>query len=184
MNIALTALWLPILLSGIAVFVVSSVIWAVFQYHNSDWQKTADEESVRAALRGLSPGQYAVPYAPDNKAKQDEAWQQKYKDGPVAMFAVVPHGSMAMGRQLTQWFIYCLAISVCVAYIASVALMPGAEYLKVFQITSTVAFLSYAAGQGLGFIWFGHTAGRFIKDLFDGLVYGLVTGGFFGWLWP
>lgn len=184
MNIAFTALWLPILLSGIAVFIVSSLIWAVIQYHNSDWQELPDEESARAALKGVLPGQYTVPYAVDHKARNNEAWQQKYKDGPAAMLVVVPHGSLAMGKQMTQWFIYCVVISVFVAYITSIALMPGAEYLKVFQVASTVAFLSYGAGQGLGYIWFGHTAGRFIKDLLDALVYGLVTGGFFGWLWP
>lgn len=184
MNIALTSLWLPILLSGVAVFVVSSLIWAVIQYHQSDWQKLPDEESARSTLRGVSPGQYALPHATDNKARQDEAWMQKYKEGPAAMLVVVPHGSLAMGKQLTQWFVYCLVISVFVGYIASAALMPGAEYMKVFQITSTVAFLSYAGAHGLGFVWFGHTAGRFAKDLFDGLVYGLVTAGIFGWLWP
>ncbi len=184
MNITLTSLWLPILLSGVAVFLVSSLIWAVIQYHNSDWQKLPDEESARSALKGTAAGQYALPYAADNKAKQDEAWQQKYREGPVAMLVVVPHGSMAMGKQMVQWFVYCLAISVCVAYIAGVTLVPGTEYLKVFQVTSTVAFLSYAGAHGLGVIWFGHTTGRFLKDMFDGLVYGLITGGFFGWLWP
>ena len=184
MNIALTSLWLPILFSAIAVFIVSSLIWAVIQYHNSDWQKLPDEESARSALKGAAAGQYSLPHATDNKAKQDKDWQKKYQDGPVAMLVVVPHGSMAMGKQMIQWFVYCLVISVCVAYIAGVTLMPGAEYLKVFQVTSTVAFLSYAGAHGLGFIWFGHTTTRFLKDLFDGLIYGLLTGGFFGWLWP
>ena len=184
MNVALTTLWLPILLSGIAVFIVSSLIWAVIQYHNSDWQKLPEEEAARTALKGAAPGQYTLPYADDNKARQDPVWQEKYKEGPAAMLIVLPHGSLAMAKQMIQWFIYCVVISLFVAYIAGIALLPGAEYLKVFQVTSTVAFLSYAGAHGLGYIWFGHTLGRFLKDLFDGLVYGLITGAFFGWLWP
>lgn len=184
MNVALASLWLPILLSTIIVFVVSSLIWAVIQYHNADWQRLPNEEGARSALTGVTPGQYSIPHAADNKTKQSEAWQQKYKEGPAAFIVVVPHNLTGMGKQMTQWFIYIAIVSVFVAYLTSVAFMPGTEYLKVFQVASTVAFLAYAGAHGLGYIWFGHTTGRFLKDLFDGLVYGLLTGGVFGWLWP
>jgi hypothetical protein len=36
----------------------------------------------------------------------------------------------------------------------------------------------------MGFIWFGHTWGRTLKDVADGVIYGLLTAGIFGWLWP
>jgi hypothetical protein len=184
MNVELTALWLPILLSGVAVFIISSLIWAVIQYHNSDWRALPDEEAARAALRSATPGQYAVPYAADNAAKADEAWQAKYKEGPAAMIVVVPHGDLAMGKQLGQWFAWCLLISLFVAYIAGTTLAAGADYLKVFQITSTTAILAYGGGVGMNMIWFGATGGRTVKDLLDALIYGLVTAGIFGWLWP
>ena len=184
MNVTLTSLWLPILLSGVAVFVVSSLIWAVIQYHNADWQKPADEDAVRAALKGAAPGHYAVPHATDNVAKADEAWQAKFKEGPVAMITVVPHGEMNMGPQMIKWLVYCVVISVFVAYVAGTTLLPGADYLKVFQVTSTTAFLAYGGAAGVNLVWFGHTVGRTAKDLFDALVYGLATAGIFGWLWP
>jgi hypothetical protein len=184
MNVELSALWLPILLSTIAVFIVSSLIWAVIQYHNSDWKRLADEESARTALKGAPPGQYAIPYAADNAAKADEAWQARYKEGPVAMITVVPHGEPAMGKQLVQWFAWCLLISIFVGYIAGTTLSAGSEYLKVFQITSTTAILAYGGGAGMNMIWFGATGSKTIKDLLDALVYGLVTGGIFGSLWP
>ena len=63
MNVSLTSLWLPILLSAVIVFIASSVIWMVIQYHNSEWKKLPDEEAARSALRGASPGQYSVPHA-------------------------------------------------------------------------------------------------------------------------
>ena len=184
MNVALTSLWLPILLSGIAVFFVSSLIWAVIQYHNSDWQKTSDEEATRNALSGLGVGQYAVPYAADNAAKADESWQAKYKEGPVAMITVMEHGDLGMGKQLTRWFVYCIFISLLVAYIAGVTLAAGADYMKVFQVTSTTTILAHGGGAGMNMIWFGATPGRTVKDVLDAVIYGLVTAGFFSWLWP
>ena len=184
MNVELSALWLPILLSTVAVFIVSSLIWAVIQYHNSDWKRLPDEESVRTTLKGASPGQYAIPYAADNAARADEAWQAKYREGPAAMITVVPHGEPAMGKQLVQWFAWCLLISIFVGYIAGTTLPAGSEYLKVFQITSTTAILAYGGGAGMNMIWFGATGSKTVKDLLDALIYGLVTGGIFGSLWP
>jgi hypothetical protein len=184
MNVSLAALWLPILASGFAVFVVSSLIWAVIQYHNSDWQKLPDEEATRAALKDVPVGQYALPHAADNAAKADEAWQAKYREGPVAMLTIVPHGDLSMGKQLGQWFVYCVVISFLVAYVAGMTLAPGADYLMVFRVTSTTALLAYGGAAGLNLIWFGHTVGRTVKDVVDALVYGLITAGIFGWLWP
>jgi hypothetical protein len=184
MTVDLTSLWLPILLSAIAVFIVSSLIWTVIQWHNSDWRKLPDEEAVRQALRGATPGQYAVPHAADNKARQVSEWQEKFKEGPAAMMVVLPHGSMAMGKQLIQWFIYCLIISTLVAYVAAATLPAGVEYLKVFQVAGTAAILAYAGSTAMGSIWFGHSWGRTLKDIADGVIYGLLTAGMFGWLWP
>lgn len=184
MNVALTSLWLPILLSGVVVFIVSSLIWTVVGYHNSDWSELPDENSVSAALKGTAPGQYHLPYVADNKGKQSEEWQAKFREGPAAMVTVVPHGSLAMGKQLGTWLVYCLAISLMVAYVTSRAVDPGAEYLHVFRIAATVGVLAYAGAAPMGSIWFGHSWGRTVKDLLDGLIYGLATAGIFGWLWP
>lgn len=184
MIVQLTSLWLPILLSAIAVFIASSLIWTVVQYHNKDWHPLPNEEAARQALKGTAPGQYSVPHAADGKARRSPEWQQKFKEGPAAMMVVYPTGSMGMGRQLTQWFIYCLVISLFVGYVAAATLPSGTEYLKVFQITGTTGLLAYAGSAAAGSIWFGHTWARTSKDILDGLVYGLLTAGIFGWLWP
>ena len=183
MNVSLMSLWLPILLSAVVVFAASSVIWMVVQYHNSEWQKLPDEEGARATLKGTSPGQYSVPHAGSGEDRKSPEWQEKYKEGPAAMLIVLPHGSLAMGKQLTQWFIYCLAISFLVAYVTSVALSAGAEYLQVFRVAGTVAVLSYAGAAPMKSIWFGHQWSATAKDALDGLIYGLLTAGVFGWLW-
>lgn len=184
MNVNLVSLWLPILLSAVVVFMASSVIWMVLQYHNSEWRKLPDEEGARSVLQGTEPGQYSLPHAVTAADRNDSAWQEKYKEGPAAMLVILPHGSLAMGKQLTQWFIYCVIASILIAYVTSVALSAGAEYLHVFRITGTVAVLTYAGAVPIKSIWFGYTWSATTKDALDGLIYGLLTAGVFGWLWP
>ncbi len=184
MEVGLMSVWLPIVLSAILVFVTSSLIWMVFQWHNSDWSKLPDEEGARAALRGTPPGQYSMPHAASNKDRQDPAWLEKCKEGPAGMMVIFPPGLPTMGKQLTQWMVYCLAISLLVAYVAGAALPAGTAYLKVFQIAGTVGVLAYAGAAAHGAIWFGHTWSRTLKDMLDGLIYGLLSAGVFGSLWP
>lgn len=184
MNVSLMSLWMPIVVSAVIVFFSSSAIWMLLQYHNSDWQKLPDEEAARAALKGTAPGQYSVPNAASSAERKNPAWQEKYKDGPAAMLIVFPHGSLAMGKQMSQWIIYCLAISFLVAYLTSVTVSAGAEYLHVFRVSGTVAILAYAGAAPINAIWFGHQWSATLKDGLDGLIYGLLTAGVFGWLWP
>ena len=47
-----------------------------------------------------------------------------------------------------------------------------------------VGFLVYGLGQVPDSIWWGKPWKITAKELVDGLVYGLVTAGTFGWLWP
>ena len=117
MNVSLVSLWLPILASGVAVFIASSLIWMVVNYHNSDWQELPDEDTARMALRSAPPGQYSVPHAATAADRKSAEWQEKFKEGPAAILTILPHGSLAMGKQMVQWIIYCLAISFLVAYV-------------------------------------------------------------------
>ena len=43
MNVSLVSLWLPTLLSAVAVFIASSLVWMVLKYHDSEWKKLPDE---------------------------------------------------------------------------------------------------------------------------------------------
>jgi hypothetical protein len=57
-------------------------------------------------------------------------------------------------------------------------------YLQVFRVAGTVAFLAYSGAHVPGAIWFGRPLGSALKEVADGLLYGLLTAGAFGWLWP
>ena len=52
---ALLSLWLPILLSAVVVFVISSLIHMVFKWHASDYNALANEDAVRDAIRAGNP---------------------------------------------------------------------------------------------------------------------------------
>jgi len=109
---------------------------------------------------------------------------EKYKKGPVGIVTVLPSGPPAMPKFLLKWFLFCLGISVFVAYLAGRTLGTGAEYLAVFRVAGTAAFLGYAVAHATDSIWKGQPWSTTIKHMFDGLVYGLLTAGVFGWLWP
>jgi hypothetical protein len=183
--VPLTALWLPIVLSAVLVFIASSIMHAVLTYHQSDCQQIPEEDKILTALRaaGLKRGYYHFPYCTHNEMKSP-AMKEKYKQGPVGMMTVFPSGPPAMGKFLGFWFGYCLLISFFVAYLAGHTVAPGADYLAVFRVVGTAAFLVYGLGQASNGIWKGQPWGMTIKEVIDGLIYGLLTAGMFGWLWP
>ena len=89
-----------------------------------------------------------------------------------------------MGSQLAQWFVYCLIVGVFAAYITSRAAAPGAEYLSVFRFAGCTAFIGYSLAHMQRSIWFKQAWSTTLKNMFDGLIYGLLTAGSFAWLWP
>lgn len=182
--VGLGVLWIPILLAAVLVFVASSVVWMVLPYHRNDYAGLPDEDAVREALGSPELGQYHVPYAPDREEYGSEEIQRKFEEGPVATITVVPDGPPSMSKQLTQWFVYAVAVSVVAAYVAGRTLPPGTEYMEVFRVTGTVAWASYGLAYFGDAIWFGRPWSFSLKMVFDALIYGLLTAGTFGWLWP
>ena len=184
--VSLVALWLPIILSAVLVFVLSSVIHMVLRYHHADYTPLPNEDVVREAIRSGNPApkQYVIPYCASPKEMESPEMKRKLTEGPIGVLNLKPSGSYGMGTSLVQWFVYAVLVSFMVAYVASHALPRGAPYLAVFRIVGAVAFLAYAAGQLPAAIWMGKPWPVAIKEVFDGLVYGLATAGVFGWLWP
>lgn len=180
------SLWVPIFLSAILVFVLSSIIHMVLTYHRSDFRRLPREDEVLDAFRNLriAPGDYAAPHAGSPAGMKDPAYVEKVNKGPVVLMTVVPGGPPTMGTSLALWFLYAVMVSVFAAYIAGRALGPGAYYLEVFRFVGTAAFMGYSFALLQNSIWFKRNWGTTLKSVFDGLVYALVTAGTFGWLWP
>jgi hypothetical protein len=184
--VGLMSLWLPILLSAVFVFVVSSIIHMFLGYHSNDFGKVPSEDQVMDALRpfNIPPGDYVVPCAGSSKNMKSPEFVEKVNRGPVAFITVFPTGMPKMGASLAQWFVYCAVVSLFAAYIASRALDPGAHYLAVFRFVGAAAFLGYAVALWQNSIWYKRKWSTTLKSTFDGLVYALFTAGTFGWLWP
>ncbi|MDZ7288548.1 MAG: hypothetical protein ONB44_02410 [candidate division KSB1 bacterium] len=182
----LTALWLPILLSSVVVFVVSSIIHMALPWHKNDYQKVPNEEKVMDALRpfAIPPGDYMMPRAVSSQEMRSAEFAEKLKKGPVMVFTVLPNGSTSMGTSLVLWFLYSAVVGVFAAYVAGRALPAGAEYLSVFRFVGTTAFIGYAVALWQMSIWYRRAWSTTIKATVDGLIYALLTAGVFGWLWP
>src|SRR6266851_1079479 len=161
----LVSLWLPILLSAVGVFLLSSVLHMFTGWHKSDYLKVPNEGRVMDTLRplGIPPGDYMMPRPESTEQMRSPAFAEKFKKGPVMMFTVMPGGSMAMGKQLTQWFLFSVVVAI---------------------FAGLTAFVAYSLALWPMSIWYRRSWVTAIKATVDGLIYALVTAGVFAWLWP
>jgi hypothetical protein len=184
--VPILTLWLPIVLSAVFVFILSSLVHMVFGYHASDYRKFPDEEAGAEALRklNLAPGQYMYPIASSTKDMSSPEFQAKVEKGPGIILTIWPGARPSMTANLIQWFIYSVVVGIFAAYVAGRALEVGAHYLAVFRFAGVTAFACYAIAGFHESIWFKRPWSVTLKNTFDGLLYALVTAGTFGWLWP
>ena len=184
--VSIISLLVPILLSAVTVFIISSLIHMFLGYHKNDFAKVPSEDQVMEDLRksNILPGDYMIPYCTDNKERQSQEYKNKLNKGPVAIMTMLPAGQLGMASSMIMWFIYCIIVGIFAAYIAGRALAPGADYLVVFRFVGCTAFIGYSIALMQNSIWYKKKWSSTIKFMFDGLIYALLTAGFFGWLWP
>jgi hypothetical protein len=182
----LTTLWLPILLSAVLVFFMSSLVHMVLPWHKGDYPKLPDEDRFRDAVRPLNipPGDYVVPRAASMKDMSSDGYREKLTKGPVVWMTVRPNGNHGMTTQLAGWFVYTLLVGVIAGYVTGRSVAPGTDYLHVFRFAGATAFACYAMALPQLSIWFHRSWRITILTMFDGLIYALLTAGAFGWLWP
>jgi hypothetical protein len=183
----LSSLLLPILISSVFVFFASWILNTLLPHHRTDFRPLPEEDEVQAALRRAghpTPGDYAFPYASTVKQMGEPAYVEKRDRGPVGFLTITPSGPPRMGTSLAQWFVFTLVVSTFAAYLTSRAVPTGADYGSVFRFAGTTAFAAYALALWQQSIWYGRSWSTTLKGNLDGLVYALITGGVFGWLWP
>ncbi|HYS61052.1 MAG TPA: hypothetical protein VEM27_10705, partial [Gemmatimonadales bacterium] len=112
------------------------------------------------------------------------AFVEKFKKGPVMMFTVMPGGSMAMGKNLIQWFLFSVVVGIFAALVAGSALPPGASSRAAVHFAGLTAFVAYTLALWPMSIWYRRSWITTIKATVDGLIYALLTAGVFAWLWP
>ncbi len=112
--VSLGALWLPILLSAVLVFVASTLIHMVLKYHASDYRALPNEDAFRAAFRGTHVPPGPVHHSAHLRHEADgqpRAHREAARKGPVAVLNLRPNGVIGMGKSLGQWFVFSLVVS-------------------------------------------------------------------------
>jgi hypothetical protein len=183
---ALSSLWLPIVLAAVLVFVASSVLHMLTPWHRADFRKLPDEDRARDGLRALAipPGDYMTPCPSSAAEMKSPEFKAKLEQGPRLMMIVLPNGPVSMGKNLLQWFIYCLVVGLFAAYVASATLPRGTPYMQVFRIASVTAFIGYSLALWQMSIWYGRSWTTTFKLTIDGLLYALLSAGVLASLWP
>jgi hypothetical protein len=179
-------LWLPILVSAVVVFFASFLIHMVLAYHKSDYRRLPDEDRITDALRnaGLTRGPaYFFPYCSFEEMKSPPVIE-KFKRGPVGMLTLLPSGQPSMGKNLVQWFLFCVVISIFAAYLSGRTLAAGTAFWQVFRVVGTATLLGYGAAHAQESIWGPRIWKVTLKHLFDSVIYAALTAATFGWLWP
>jgi hypothetical protein len=184
---ALVSLWLPILLSAVVVFVISSLIHMVFKWHASDYRGFANEDAVREAIRAgnPAPGGYVVPRCKDVKDMGSEAMQQKYREGPIAHITIGKNGAPNMGKYLGQWFLWSLIIAAVAGCLAArVCGLDHAHARTAARLAGAITFIAYGFGTVTDSIWMMRPWSVSAKNLLDAALYAVGSGLVFLWLWP
>ena len=186
----LLSLWLPILLSAAAVWIVSTIFGMPFLHHKNDFigLPPTEEDAFMAFLRtsGIKPGNYLFPDFRTRAAMESEKVTKALKEGPVGHLSLwrTPLNGGGMGGKLAGTFIVYLVVSTLIAYLASVALTKPAEFAKVFQVVGTAGILAYSFSFIPSAIWFGAYKRTIVAGIIDGIVCGAITGAIFAWRWP
>jgi hypothetical protein len=183
---AFIALWLPTILSAVAVFILSSIVHMVVPWHKNDYAKFPDEEGVLDALRGfnLAPGEYLAPRPTTRGEMGSPDFIAKMQRGPHVMLNLQPGGSPSMGKPLVLWLIYVIIVSALAGHIAYAFHDFGIDDRYVFHTVGLTAWLAYSSAQWQATIWFRKPWLASLKSTFDGLIYAVVTGLIFVYFWP
>jgi len=179
-------LWLPILLSAVAVFILSSIIHMLSPWHKNDYGRVPSEDALRSCLAPLAipPGDYMVPRPESRDDMKSPEFAEKMRTGPNLIMTVLPTGAWSMTTNLIQWFLYLILVGMFAGWVAGSALPAGADDFLVGHFVAITAFIGYTLALWQMSIWYHRSWGTTIKATFDGLIYALITAAIFCWLWP
>ncbi len=174
-------LWLPILVSAVGIFIVSSLLWAVLPWHHNDCKQLADEDAVQAAIGvDTKPGFYALPFAPTSKDMENPEVKARIERGPLAFITIMPDDVFNMGKKFFAWFLYSIFIAMICAFMVKVSLI-GVDAADprvtsiVIHFTFIITFLAYGGAYLVDAIWFSRPMAVVGKYLVDAAIYGVIT---------
>ena len=110
---SIASLWLPIVVSAVIVFIVSSIIHMSTPFHKGDMKDLPREDDVMNALRpfGIQPGRLRNAARGLDGGHAVGRVHEKMRKGPVAFMTVRPPGEVSMTSSLVLWFLYSIVVS-------------------------------------------------------------------------
>src|SRR5215210_250625 len=132
MATALSSLWLPIILSGVALFFSSWAAWMFLPHHKGEWHGLPDEDSVLAALRNVTPGQYRLPYACSPDEWKSDDFKRRLESGPkgtLTLWNKTPN----MGVNMLCTLLFFTIANAVIGYLAGMVIPPGVDRWFVFR---------------------------------------------------
>jgi hypothetical protein len=175
----LISLILPILLAAIVLFFVSFLSWMVVQLHKDDWKKLPNEDSYMATAADTPVGSYMFPCAASMAEMKTEEFQKKYEAGPRGIVTILPKTNM--GQNLALTFLYFLVASFLLAYLGTIALPKGADFLAVFRFIATAGLMTFLAAMVPHAIWF---RSRIVGHVIESIAFAVIAGLTFAAMWP
>lgn len=183
----LASLWLPILLSAVAVWFLSMILGGPALHHKNDFVglPPADEDALMDSFRTLAikPGNYLIPDFRTRASMESEKVKQALEHGPVGHLSLW-RAPITMGDKVFATLVVHIVVSALIAYLARAALSTPAPFAKVFQVVATAGILAYSFAFIPNCIWHGSYTRTIAFRVIDGIVYGLITGAIFAWRWP
>jgi len=180
----LSALWLPVLVSAVLVFIASSIIHMVMPWHKNDYRTVPNQDAAMDAIRPLAipPGDYMIPRPTTRDGMKSPEFAEKLKKGPVLMLTVMPNGPWTMGSTFVYWFLYLVLVAALAGHVAWGAHIHGDHKAALFHTVALTAFGGYSLGLWQLSIWYRRAWSTTLKSTFDGVIYALITGATFVWL--
>lgn len=183
----LIELWLPVVLSAAAVWIVSTIFGMPFLHHKNDWigLPAADEEGLMEHLRsrGIKAGNYLFPDFRTREAMESEKTKVALEQGPVGHLSLW-QPPLGMAGKMAATMLVHLAASTLIAYLASLVLPRGTAFLRVFHVVVVAGVLAYCFAFLPNAIWFGAYRRTIFISIIDGVVYGIIIALIFAWRWP
>jgi hypothetical protein len=175
------SLWLPIVLSAVALFFASFLSWMVFKLHKADWRKVPNEDDLLDALRkaNVPVGSYMLPGTNHPSEMNTPEFQKKFEQGPRAVMTVMPKVSMGTNLGLTMALF--LVVSFTLAYLASIAFKPGTAFIDIFRFTYTAALLAFLTAILSHSTWFRN---RIVGHVIESVAYAAIPAAILAAMWP
>jgi hypothetical protein len=181
--VSVMELWRPILLATFLVFVASNLLWMALPFwHAKDYGKLETEHQVLQALESAPSGQYAIPRMDWKTIKPEE--KANLMRGPMGFLILRNPGEFSFGSTLVKYVLFVLFMVFFVAQLAAQSMSAGSLFFQVFRMTGATSMLAFSFGTVPESIWYGKPWPATGKQIVDGMIYGLLIGCAFGWLWP